>query len=242
MISITTRAMNADERAIVERWAAAGRPKSAIGWIFFWILGVPAMAAAAAVLTRVVLIAFAVISNTTLTARIPDLNKLGPDMYWAIAVIIAGSLIFTIARLRRRPHTSELYQRALQAALEAGQVEELACAATDAAVIEQGGKDQPALFMLEVGEGQLLVVPGVDVLALVMAGNFPNTAFTLTRLPGREDIITASASGTHIKPSRTRAPLAADEAYPGAGAVLTGTLDQLDTLLKTTYNGAQTVE
>ncbi len=241
MITVTTRAMRDDERAIVQRWAAAGTPKSPVGWIIGWVLGVPAMAAAAAVIARVVLIAFATITNT---ARMPDFSRPGPDSYWAIGLILASSLVFTLVRLLRRPHTSELYLRALQSALEAGQVEELTCTATDAAVIEQGGSDQPALFVMDVGDGQLLVVPGIDVLALVMAGNFPNTAFTLVRLPGREDIITASAGGAHLKPSRTRAPLAADETYPGAGAVLSGSLADLDTLLKTTYGSAhaETVE
>lgn len=229
MLTISTRAMSADERAIVERWAAAGKPRSPIGWVLFWVLGMPALSLIAAALVRLVIIA---ISTITHPEKMPDLEHPGHDTWLAIVAVVAIALIVAIVRRLRRPHLSEAYARAMTAALETGQVEALTCAVTDAAIIEQGGADQPALFILDVGDGKLLVVPGMDVLGLVMEGRFPNTQFTIVRLPGREDIITAVADGEYIKPSRTRGPLTAAEQYPGACAVLNGSLAELDAVLR----------
>jgi hypothetical protein len=228
MLTITTRAMTAEERAVVERWASASKPASRLGWLLFWILGVPAMAAVAAIIARLIHISFAAMLTPT---RIPNLLTPGWDMLLGAGVIILGALIFTLGRRARRPRAGDMYRQALASAQECGEVEVLTCTVTEAVVIEGDGK-QPALFVLDVGDGKLLVLQGLDVLELVMAGRFPNTRFTVVRLPAREDILAVETQGEHLKPSHTRSPLTAAEFFPGACVVLDGTLAELDTVLK----------
>ncbi|OPZ80840.1 MAG: hypothetical protein BWY76_03233 [bacterium ADurb.Bin429] len=229
MLTISTRSMTPDERAVVERWIAAANQSSPIRWILFWVLGVPALAVGVAIIARLVRIALTTVFEPT---RIPDVATLGWDMYLGAGLVVLWAILFILARRARRPRAGSMYRQALTTALEQDTVETLDCTVADAVVIEGDGARQPALFALDVGDGKLLVLQGLDVLELVMAGRFPNSAFTLVRLPDRDEIIAVEARGEYLKPSRTRKPLAQDECFPGACAVLDGTLAELDALLK----------
>ncbi|HOS42294.1 MAG TPA: hypothetical protein PK794_01245 [Armatimonadota bacterium] len=229
MLTISTRTMTPDERAVVEGWIAAAKPPSPLRWVLFWVLGVPALAVGVAIIARLVRIALTTMFEPT---RIPNVGTLGWDLYLGAGLVVLWAVLFTLTRRARRPRAGSMYRQALTTALEQGTVETLACTVADAVVIEGDGARQPALFVLDVGDGTLLVLQGLDVLALVMAGRFPNSDFSLARLPDRDEIIAVDARGDYLKPSRTRAPLTQDECFPGACAVLTGTLAELDTLLK----------